>query len=319
MQRGTKFWVIVSVIAALSAPSVLLADDLPAGGTFWDDYLNIHEANIEAISEAGITRGCNPPLNDRFCPDDPVTRGQMGAFVSRAFGLEPTDTDYFADDDGTTFEGDINRLAASGIAKGCDPPSNTAFCPKDPVLRKHMAAFLARALALPPTTVDYFTDDDGTTFEGDINRLAEAGITLGCNPPTNDRFCPDDTVKRDQMGSFLARALGLDPVEVPPIDTIDPRWPATVSILTDSVVLGADRYLPDGFPGYDYEMLGKPALMLHQVEDVFLPSGKQVGSLVAVGLGYNSLWERDRHRYDKWAARFDEQADEVIAVSEPKR
>jgi len=33
---------------------------------------------------AGITAGCDPPVNDRFCPDDVVTRGQMAAFLHRA-------------------------------------------------------------------------------------------------------------------------------------------------------------------------------------------------------------------------------------------
>ena len=44
-------------------------------------------------------------------------------------------------------------------------------------------------------------------FETDIERIAQAGITLGCNPPTNDRFCPDDTVTRGQMAAFLSRML----------------------------------------------------------------------------------------------------------------
>ncbi|VAV92897.1 hypothetical protein MNBD_ACTINO02-2304 [hydrothermal vent metagenome] len=33
------------------------------------------------------------------------------------------------------------------------------------------------------------------------------GITLGCNPPDNDRFCPDNVVTREQMAAFLQRAL----------------------------------------------------------------------------------------------------------------
>jgi hypothetical protein len=69
-----------------------------------------------------------------------------------------------------------------------------------------MAAFLVRALDPPATAVDYFDDDDGSIFENDINRLAAAGITSGCNTRA---YCPDDPVKRDQMASFLARARSL--------------------------------------------------------------------------------------------------------------
>lgn len=46
-----------------------------------DDHV-FHE-DIEWLRDTGLTRGCNPPLNDRFCPDDPVTRGQMAAFMHR--------------------------------------------------------------------------------------------------------------------------------------------------------------------------------------------------------------------------------------------
>ena len=41
---------------------------------------------IEALRASGITTGCSdtPPL---YCPDDPVTRGQMAVFLSKALGL----------------------------------------------------------------------------------------------------------------------------------------------------------------------------------------------------------------------------------------
>ena len=39
---------------------------------------------INWLAGEGITRGCNPPQNTLFCPDDPVTRGQMAAFLYRA-------------------------------------------------------------------------------------------------------------------------------------------------------------------------------------------------------------------------------------------
>ena len=60
---------------------------LPPGGSFVDDDGNIHEGAIEAIAAAGITRGCNPPANDRYCPDQSVNREQMAAFLARALDL----------------------------------------------------------------------------------------------------------------------------------------------------------------------------------------------------------------------------------------
>jgi hypothetical protein len=79
-----------------------------------------------------------------------------------------------------------------------------------------MAAFLVRAYGYADDGGgDHFTDDDTSVFALDIDRLATAGITVGCNPPDNTKFCPTRPVRRDEMASFLARAGGLDSI-VPP-------------------------------------------------------------------------------------------------------
>lgn len=39
-----------------------------------------------------------------------------------------------------------------------------------------------------------------------VGALAESGTTRGCNPPVNDRLCPDDSVSREQVAAFLVRA-----------------------------------------------------------------------------------------------------------------
>lgn len=61
------------------APAVATFNDVPTGHAFF--------RFIEALVAAGITTGCDtsPPL---YCPDNPVTRGQMAAFISRALGLQ---------------------------------------------------------------------------------------------------------------------------------------------------------------------------------------------------------------------------------------
>ena len=162
---------------------------------------------IEWLADAGITRGCNPPENDRYCPDDSVTRAQMAAFLARALDLPAGGTNPFWDDDGSTFEVDITRIATARITRGCNPPTNDQYCPGRTVSRAQMAAFLVRALDLPQGVIGRFTDDDGSTFETDIEALAASGITLGCNPPANDRFCPGRPVSRGEMAAFLYRGL----------------------------------------------------------------------------------------------------------------
>lgn len=71
---------IVVAVAVLTIPAVAAVasdrfGDVPSGHVFHDD--------IAWLADQGITRGCNPPANDAFCPDQPVTRGQMAAFMHR--------------------------------------------------------------------------------------------------------------------------------------------------------------------------------------------------------------------------------------------
>ncbi len=123
-------------------------DPDPGPDPFTDDDDSVFEADIEWLAAAGITRGCNPPVNDMFCPDQAVTRGQMAAFLVRAMGYtDDGGGDLFGDDDGSVFESDIDKLGTAGITRGCNPPVNDMFCPDQAVTRGQMAAFLHRALS----------------------------------------------------------------------------------------------------------------------------------------------------------------------------
>ena len=114
----------------------------------------------------------------------------------------------FVDVVDSPFYDDIIWLATAGITRGCNPPDNTRFCPDDFVTRGQMAAFLVRGLNLSGSGDDRFVDTSGSVFARDIQILANAGITRGCNPPDNTRFCPDDFVTRGQMAAFLHRGIG---------------------------------------------------------------------------------------------------------------
>jgi hypothetical protein len=58
----------------------------PAVATFPNDVPTSHPffRFVEALARAGITGGCT---SGSYCPDDPVTRGQMAVFLSAALGL----------------------------------------------------------------------------------------------------------------------------------------------------------------------------------------------------------------------------------------
>jgi hypothetical protein len=81
--RVPKKWVrlamLLGVAALITAPLTAVAthafEDVSTSNTFHDD--------IAWLKAAGVTKGCNPPANTQYCPDDNVTRGQMSAFMRR--------------------------------------------------------------------------------------------------------------------------------------------------------------------------------------------------------------------------------------------
>lgn len=135
-----------------------------------------------AATTANVREGTEPPA----APPPPGT-----------YAVQMVFTDLWD----SKFAGSIQWIYDEKITGGCSP---SRYCPVSPVTRGQMAAFLQRAMGLPTTTTDYFSDDDGQTFEGAINAIAEAGITGGCEP---GRFCKDARVSRAQMAAFLVRAL----------------------------------------------------------------------------------------------------------------
>lgn len=201
--------VLVMVFSSVLS-SILTGLGPEPGGTFFDDDGNVHEGAIEAIAAAGLTVGCgsDPP---RFCPDGVVVRAEMAVFLHRALGHPVHGAASSFDDvpEGAWFAPSVRHLQVHRITRGCSP---RRYCPSGVVTRAQMASFLVRALDVSPASGDRFADDDASIHEGDIDALAAAGITSGC---AADRFCPDQPVRRDEMASFLTRALGLTP-RVPP-------------------------------------------------------------------------------------------------------
>jgi subtilase family protein/S-layer family protein len=148
---------------------------------------------------AGITAGCAP---SRYCPLSNVSREQMASFLVRALDLTPGGPDRFTDDESSQHEADINALAQAGLTDGC---AATRYCPTLVVDRAQMASFLVRALNLPASGTDAFSDDEGSQHEAAINALAAAGITTGCG---SGRYCPNAPVTRGEMAAFLHRGFG---------------------------------------------------------------------------------------------------------------
>ncbi len=202
--------------ALLAVAFALLSPAQPvAGASFSDIGGSMFEDDIEWAVLEDIASGCTAT---RYCPENPVTRGQMAAFIARMFALPATNNDYYSDDDGSTYEVSINRVAKAGIASGC---TSTRYCPGRNVTRAEMSTFLARAADLVSGgSNNYFYDDNGTTHEISTNRSAFAGIATGCG---EWRFCPTANVTRGQMAKFLHRVVA--PVPAPAFPAPPPPTP----------------------------------------------------------------------------------------------
>ncbi len=104
----------------------------------------------------------------------------------------------------------LRSLFYSGITKGCDA---ARYCPGEPVTRAQMAVFIVRAMDgedFASSSDPYFSDVTSSSWAfGYIQRLRELEITTGY---PDGRYGPEDLVTREQMASFLIRAIeGNDP------------------------------------------------------------------------------------------------------------
>jgi hypothetical protein len=160
------------VLVLVATASVAFANSLPPGGTFIDDDGHIFEGAIEAIAAEGITKGCNPLVNDRFCPNDKVTRGEMAVFLVRAMGYSDNGGgNLFTDDDGLFYENAADKLGTAKVTLGCNPPVNDEYCGERNVTRGEMAAFLVRALGYTDNGGgNLFIDDDSSIRWGQPTR-----------------------------------------------------------------------------------------------------------------------------------------------------
>lgn len=142
IKRWTMAVWLVRAIDGREPPAVSTSRFADVGtGAWWIPY-------VEQLAELEITEGCDRrPL--RFCPDRPVTRGEMASFLARALALdlEAAPPAGFGDTGISVHGAAIDALWAARITVGCqaNPP---LYCPARSVTRAEMATFLARSLGL---------------------------------------------------------------------------------------------------------------------------------------------------------------------------
>jgi hypothetical protein len=107
----------------------------------------------------------------------------------------------------------IEAFYDAGLTTGCVSQAPKKYCPDALVTRAEMATFIERALgnfSPTPSPTGMFADvpypglEHLTPF---IEEFYNDGITTGC-AANSLRYCPQNTVTRAEMATFIERAIG---------------------------------------------------------------------------------------------------------------
>lgn len=185
----------------------------------------VHGPSVDCAHERGIVAGFT---DDTFRPGVAVRRDQLASFVHRVLVqagvlLPEPDPERFVDvDPDSVHDEAIHVLKAAGVAQGgAGDAAADEFSPGLLMRRDQLVSFLARPLAYAdPESIDLNQQQDtrfsdvpaSNVHSGNIEQTAELGVVQGFSDGT---FRPADTVRRDQMASFMIRLLVALP-EPPP-------------------------------------------------------------------------------------------------------
>jgi hypothetical protein len=222
---GVLLALVVAILPAQAASAQTATDwdatnacpsTVPASG--FTDATGTHGRAIDCLAWFALTTG---QTATSYGTNGDVRRDQTASFVVRTverlvpsgFALPPRDVGAFRDVTGGPHRVNIETLA------GFDPPvvagyADGTYRPTNPITRAQFASIVTRTLdkladqdliARLPAATSPFTDTRGSVHEGNIARLAAAGIVQGRTATT---YAPNAAVTRGQTASILARVLG---------------------------------------------------------------------------------------------------------------
>ena len=197
-------------LATVTATAQSTASSCPTDGA--DTYADLTDQNDHAYDDSRCLKelGIRVP-GDNYRPDDVMTRSEMARFMARTYAIvngtdAPVVATNFTDISADPNADDIARIFGLGITTGTTP---TTYSPDNPVIRGHMALFLARLYKQAtgsgaPTADTPFTDISERTREQEtaIGQIYRLDVTTGTSDTT---YSPGDVVTRRQMASFVAR------------------------------------------------------------------------------------------------------------------
>lgn len=199
------------VVTAAVAVAAVLPSGASGASEGFSDVAGGHAYGIEQVARWGIDEGCG---DGRFCPDEPISRAEMAAWLYRAVTrlnatpLPVVEGPGFADvPDGAWYLTYARWATANGIIAA----DGGTFNPAGTVTRANAAAMLVAAfshLAAADPVEGVFADTGHlpqAAMEA-IEGIHAAGLTKGCATGPL-RYCPHRAITRAQAAVMLARAI----------------------------------------------------------------------------------------------------------------
>ena len=170
--------------------------------------------------------------------------------------------------EGSYYHEAVTSLKEQGVFEGTD--CEEGFCPEDPLERWQMAVWLIRILddqEPEPVTESRFVDVDAEeSWAPFVERLSDLEVTTGCNqePP---KYCPQSSVRRNQMATFLYRAFDLPDAEEAAgfVDVSEDSWAyKPVNALMASRITTGCNQIPLKYCPEDLVTKAQAATFLHR-------------------------------------------------------
>jgi hypothetical protein len=116
-------------------------------------------------------------------------------------------------------------------------------------------------------------------------------------------------------GAVAAASATLPPLDPELLGTpFDPSWPKQLVVVTDSVLLGATPTLVKSLSDWRVTVVGKSAMMIPIAVQTLRQQPGTVAPVAVVGLGHNSVWEKDRKNFARWSAQFDKSVEDMLTL-----
>jgi len=195
----TLLTVVMMLICLLSISAFAASDfsDMPAEG-YW---------STQAL-KAAVGNGLLGGYDGQLMPKDNLTRAQMAAIISRAFGAtEKADISAYTDVlENAWYSSDIATAVQMKLFMGS---SATTMEPEKAITRQEAFAVLARALKLPAGSASQLGEfSDSSSIETwaaePISALLKAEYIHG----SDGRLRPTDTITREEFAQVMYNVLG---------------------------------------------------------------------------------------------------------------